>query len=85
MKDNEENNFTITDITIPIMIYEELILIRQKYYNLIDYLFDKAKLSYSNNEKLLFDTDLELIKYFCPMRYTHKIKELQEKKEENNV
>lgn len=68
MKDNKVNNLTIEDITIPIMMYESLIITRQNYINLINYLFDIARLSY-DKQYLRFKEDLEILKYLEPLRY----------------
>lgn len=78
----KESNKELT-ITIPIMLYEDFILTRQNYFKLINYLFDNATLSY-NKERILFDKDLDLIKYFCPMQYNSKLEELKEKDQEND-
>lgn len=75
-----KNNKEVT-ITIPIMLYEDLILTRQNYFKIINYLFDNATLSYYK-ERIIFDKDLDLIKYLCPKQYNSKLEELREKEKE---
>ena len=58
MKDNKE-----VIIAIPIMLYEDLILTRQNYFKIVNYLFDNAKLSY-DKKRLVFDSNLDLMKYY---------------------
>lgn len=75
MKGNEE-------ITIPIIEFQDLIVIRQKYYVLINYLFDNVRLSYDKQELRFKNENLELLRYFEPLKYKNIIDKLIEEEKD---